>query len=338
MRPSPSRLETAYRLVRRTLKPGVVAFMNSRPVEIVVSLLFRLGITRRLLNEIYERFGPGFISGRLDYVLSRGTGGAEFQWRCRMAGRDVALPVSASVAGSWTAAKAWGWEGTQPVRAFYECHLRHTRCGTFFDVGANYGIHSYPFAANGYRCVAFEPQPVCAGYMRQVVAINGFGDFTVEQCAVGEDAADLEFFVSDWTFYSSFNRSLVERFEPATLTRVNSVSLDAYCRSHRVTPTVMKIDVEGWEWQVLTGAAGVLERARPSIVIEVFPDAPHKAGVWSWFHRLGYVAYAARVRPSRPLQSIRSEAEFLNSRGSDFFFIADPEMARRCDAEIVGFA
>ena len=335
MTPSRSLFETAYRRLRRTIKPAVVALMNGRSAAAIARSLFRHGITRTVLNEVYERFGSRFIGGRLDSVLSRGPADTEFLWKCRMGGRNVVLPVSPALAGSWPAAKSWSQESTKPIRAFYECLLRHTPRGIFFDVGANRGIHSYPFAAQGYQCIAFEPQQGCVEYMCRVNALNSFRAFTVEQCAVGEDRADLEFFVSDLTWYSSFNRSHVERYEAAKPIRVNSVSLDAYCLAHEVAPTVMKIDVEGWEWQVLTGATKVLERARPSIVIEVFPWASYRDRLWAWFLFLGYVAYAGRRRSGRPLRPIRSEEEFLKAPESDFIFVADRELSERCDADIV---
>jgi len=327
--------ETAYCFLRRTIRPPVLALMNSRSAQAVARSLFRHSVTRTVLNEVYARFGLRFIGGRLDSVLSQGPAEAEFLWRCRMGGRNVVLPVSPALAGSWSAAKSWSQESTNAIRAFYECLLRHAPRGTFFDVGANHGIHSYPFAAQCYHCIAFEPQPGCVEYMCRVNALNSFRDFTVEQCAVGEDGADLEFFVSDLTWYSSFNRSHVEGYEAARPIRVNSVSLDTYCLSHEVAPTVINIDVEGWEWQVLTGASEVLERTRPAIVIEVVPGASHKDRLWAWFRFLGYVAYTGRSRSARPLRPIRSEEEFLKATEMDFIFVADRELSERCDAEIV---
>ncbi len=318
-----------YRLLRRTIKPAVVAFLDSRFVRAVAGGLFRFGATRTLLNAAYDRIGPRFIGGRLDRILSRGGARNEFLWRSRMGGRTVILPVSPSLPGSWTAARTWSMPATAPIRTFYECQLQHASGGIFFDVGANYGIHSYPFAAQGYRCVAFEPQPLCVEYMRRVGALNDFREFTMEQCAVGEDKADVEFFVSDGTWFSSFDRALVERFQLARSTRVNSVSLDTYCRSSRSALTVMKVDVEGWEWQVLMGGAGIIEHTRPSIVVEVFSWAPHKARLWAWFRSLGYLAFAARERSVPPLRPIDRKEEFLEATESDFIFLADRELAER---------
>lgn len=154
-----------------------------------------------------------------------------------------------------------------------------------------------------YHCIAFERRPGCVEYMCRVNAINSFRDFTVEQCAVGEDRADLEVFVSDLTWYSSFNRSHVEGYEAARPIRVNSVSLYTYCLSHEVAPTVIKIDI-----------------------LKYLPGTSHKDRLWARFHFLGYVACTGRSRVARPLRQIRSEGEFLKATEMDFIFVANREL------------
>lgn len=55
----------------------------------------------------------------------------------------------------------------------------------------------------------------------------------------------------------------------------NSISIDEYTKSNS-PPDVIKIDVEGEEYEVLKGAEKTLEKHHPSLIIEVHPgvDAP----------------------------------------------------------------
>ncbi len=334
--PRRGKLASMLRLGRRLVKPVALGILNSRLAGALALALFRQRASREVLNRIYQRYGPHLVGGRLHASLSRGAFKADFLWSCRMVGHRVLLPVSPALPGSWWAATSWTWDGMLGLRTFYEFYATRRTHGTFFDVGANVGVHSYPFAALGYRCVAFEPQPGCADYMRRVAALNAFRHFQVEECAVGEDRQDLEFFVSDTTGYSSFSRSLVERFEVARPTRVDSVSLDTYCRMHQITPSIMKVDVEGWEWHVLSGAERVINESRPTVAIEVFPWASHKQALWSWCDSFGYRVFAVCARLERPLRSMHSSTDFMAATGADYILIADQDLAAQCGESLVG--
>jgi hypothetical protein len=48
-------------------------------------------------------------------------------------------------------------------------------------------------------------------------------------------------------------------------------TLDTYCREHGLSPTIIKIDVEGLEAEVLAGARSILEQSRPFLLIEINP-------------------------------------------------------------------
>jgi len=52
---------------------------------------------------------------------------------------------------------------------------------------------------------------------------------------------------------------------------VRVATLDTYCREQGLSPTVIKIDVEGLETEVLAGARTILEQSRPCLLIEINP-------------------------------------------------------------------
>jgi chemotaxis response regulator CheB len=72
-------------------------------------------------------------------------------------------------------------------------------------------------------------------------------------------------------------------------------TLDSYCANQRLRPDVLKIDVEGAEVSVLTGARDILSRARPVVFLSVHPR--HMVELGTGVHELqaliaeaGYVA------------------------------------------------
>lgn len=56
------------------------------------------------------------------------------------------------------------------------------------------------------------------------------------------------------------------------------LSLNDYCHEKRVTPGVVKIDVEGWELSVLKGAAHLFSLPETIILVEMHPYAWYSAG------------------------------------------------------------
>jgi FkbM family methyltransferase len=59
------------------------------------------------------------------------------------------------------------------------------------------------------------------------------------------------------------------------LIRVPSISLDSFVANGRPFPDLMKIDVEGAEYEVLTGAATMISMARPVIFLATHGERIH---------------------------------------------------------------
>ncbi|WP_074121297.1 FkbM family methyltransferase [Bradyrhizobium sp. AS23.2] len=115
-----------------------------------------------------------------------------------------------------------------------------------FDVGANIGARSELMLDLGARVVAFEPQPDLA---REVRARGN--RITVVQSAVGARPGSAELFLTTSTGMAS----LKPNWQLSNLTgkiAVPVTTLDAEISKHGV-PSFCKIDVEGFEVEVLKG-------------------------------------------------------------------------------------
>ncbi len=291
------------------------------------SFLLRSAILRVAANWAYEHLGPKVATG-LNLLFADSQIVQEFHWRCHFGGRTFFLPVFPELHRSWHNARLWRWGGNRSIRRFYEFYLRSHPEGIFFDVGANDGIHTYPFAVSGYRCVCFEPQESCAAYVRRVCQLNGFEAVSVEHCAVSSiDQEAFDFFIGESSWYSSFVCDHVARWgdEPHRTT-VRSVALDSYCRAHNLRPTLIKIDVEEAEWEVLDGARNTFHEWHPDALVEVIADPDQRGRIWAFFEPLGYACYSLQGDPRRPLAEVRTKAEFLRGDGKsplgDYIFVS----------------
>ncbi len=162
-----------------------------------------------------------------------------------------------------------------------------------FDVGANLGNRSKLFLRLGARVVGFEPQASCADFLARILGADP--SFTLERKALGANPGHTEMMVSNSHTISSLSGPWVEavkesgRFHDCSWDRRQPVevdTLDAAIRRHGM-PSFIKIDVEGYEAEVLAGLSvaprwlsfeftpEILESAATCIdrLAEIAPDA-----------------------------------------------------------------
>jgi FkbM family methyltransferase len=167
--------------------------------------------------------------------------------------------------------------------------------GTFVDVGTNRGqiLREAVRLAPAGRHVAFEPIPALA---EELAA--SFPDVDCRQLALGARAEVAEFchFTSldGWSGLQRSPEISDERGHPQYI-EVQVSTLDS--ELSELHPSVIKIDVEGAELQVIDGARAVLSRAAPVVIFEHVAAAAQLYGsqsgsLWDRFTELGYRVFA----------------------------------------------
>jgi FkbM family methyltransferase len=155
----------------------------------------------------------------------------------------------------------------RPVQAMLGQLLRAG--DVFFDVGAHLGF----FTMLGARlvgpagtAVAFEPHAASVDALRSNVELNGFTNVIVVPEAVSAETG-TGFLVGRTAALTA----LVEAdAEPGSGQPVRTTSIDDFVSAHPdLIPTVIKIDVEGHEVEVLRGMHGTLSGHQPVILCEM---------------------------------------------------------------------
>jgi FkbM family methyltransferase len=142
-----------------------------------------------------------------------------------------------------------------------------------YDVGANIGVFSLYAGSRGHRVVAFEPVAANYAVLNRNIEINGLGGRVTAFCVALDqrDGTGALFLENTHAGVSSqFERRLeATRFEQGAV----SFALDTLLAGGRLPfPDHLKIDVDGTEGRILTGAARTLaDRRLKSIQIELSP-------------------------------------------------------------------
>lgn len=123
---------------------------------------------------------------------------------------------------------------------------------TILDIGASTGVFAVYAAASAprSRVVSFEPMPSAFALLQANVALNGFGDrVQVHHAAVAPETGEIDLFV-DGLFFPSLVK------EGTSSVRVPAISLADLIERHAPDGVdLLKIDVEGAEYDVFYGAA-----------------------------------------------------------------------------------
>jgi FkbM family methyltransferase len=178
----------------------------------------------------------------------------------------------------------------------------------FLDVGANIGWYSLILARTArarIRILAFEPDPLNFALLSENVRLNGCDAVRPIPKAV----ADVE---GTKTLYRYANKnlgrhSLLPINDKGTV-EVQTVTLDAFLAREGIDPrrvAFMKVDVEGYEFPVLTGAGKLLETV-PVVLCEYSPGYMRRGGMepqalLALFHEKGFAPHELREGALRPL-------------------------------------
>ena len=168
----------------------------------------------------------------------------------------------------------------------------------FCDVGANVGSYTIlAAAAIGAKCIAFEPIESSYIQLRRNIEVNRVADLVdIRHMAVGRLPGNLTLTSGKDTM----NHVIVDNTS-SPITSKESVSVDSldHALAQRV-PLLLKVDVEGWEYEVLQGSMSTLHNPDLLAIIVELNKSGRRYGVSDeTIHRLlmdnGFSAY--RYKP-----------------------------------------
>lgn len=142
----------------------------------------------------------------------------------------------------------------------------------YLDVGANIGLMAIPILKSNYSCtvVSFEPSPNSVSYIKRTLQDSHLKDrWHLIEKGVGSKPGSLEFCFSlkELGAYDGFRSTNRMPMSGKTTVPVTTIDLE-WKKQGKPRVSVIKIDVEGAEMEVLKGAIECIEQEKPSILIE----------------------------------------------------------------------
>jgi FkbM family methyltransferase len=138
------------------------------------------------------------------------------------------------------------------------------------DIGGHLGgvaIALSRLVAEGGRVYTFEPNREMWPHLLQNLELNNANNVSHIPLACFSESGNLKKFYSEPSFYKA-GSGLMRELEGAKSFDVVTIAVDDFCRVNNLSPSFMKIDVEGAEIHVLKSAAKILDTIRLPIILE----------------------------------------------------------------------
>lgn len=184
---------------------------------------------------------------------------------------------------------------------------------TVLDIGANIGAQTLQLArlvGSDGRVLAFEPTAFAFAKLRRNLQLNPqiAGRVTALQCFLtGGDGDALPSSVySSWALQRSAEAHEKHLGVPMATAGARTATLDRVLAEHSIESVdLVKLDVDGFECDVLAGASDMIRRSRPTFVMEIMPYGLVEQGanldqLLNFFIPSGYRLYDERSEAPLP--------------------------------------
>ena len=187
-----------------------------------------------------------------------------------------------------------------------------------WDIGANIGFYTCLLASqveNTGAVVAFEPAAHTCGYLHENISLNQFTNVTVVNKGIGDKAEQRNLYYSEAALTEGTASLKYTEGRAAS----ESVTLDTidHLISALPPPNFIKIDVEGYQLEVLRGGASCLKTYAPLLMAELKDVGETNRGDFSEIEKhitdLGYSLYEIGK------YSLKRCAHISDSRRRNFF-------------------
>ncbi|MEM6525804.1 MAG: FkbM family methyltransferase [Bacteroidota bacterium] len=154
----------------------------------------------------------------------------------------------------------------------------------FLDLGAHVGYYSMLYRQLNSKgtIYAFEPLPDNIVYLNKHIEMNGMSDINVVNAAVSDVSTILKFDIG--------KSSVAGKLSEEGNVEVQCVSLKKWIAEKGIEPDLIKMDIEGHEFNVLKHISDYLKTMRPALFLSTHGDTLHTQCI-NLLKELGYLDF-----------------------------------------------
>jgi FkbM family methyltransferase len=145
---------------------------------------------------------------------------------------------------------------------------------TVYDVGAFQGLLTLFFSRTSRQVISYEPNSMNRARLMENLKLNEVTNVRIRPFGLGSHAQTAQMVYSPlMSGGASLEQKTADQLRQARGVQAEQIqitTLDGDIAEERLPqPDFIKVDVEGWELEVLKGARGTLENVRPSLFLEM---------------------------------------------------------------------
>ncbi len=157
----------------------------------------------------------------------------------------------------------------------------------FYDIGSNWGHYALHLGSNKLftgQIFAFEPHPESFKDLKDIISqANLTHMINCYEIAISDSNGDANIFLPDKIHSGTATISNSKSGIKIQQRKIDDLDLPS--------PTFIKMDVEGFEYQALKGAKNKIEKIKPIIIFESHKRIPETFKPFDFLKEAGYVFY-----------------------------------------------
>ncbi len=184
-----------------------------------------------------------------------------------------------------------------------------------FDVGANLGETTLNFAkliGSKGKVYSFEPDPINYKALQTNLKLNNFNNISLNLIGLGNTKGKFKIHTLDES-NKGMNRIVLTPESNGEYREIEVTTIDTYTKDNNITKLdLIKIDVEGFEFNVLKGATNSLKMFSPKLFIELDDQnlRDQKSNAQELVSFL--MGYGYEIKNAETNQKINTQTNFTN--------------------------
>ena len=229
---------------------------------IIKKILTLIGLhqfLRQILTQIHQKNKKKLLSPYQN----------ESRWTLQIEDVKVHYDVEDPYSKSWFFPRYANGKIHEPaVTRFFIDHIEND--SIVLDIGGHLGYFTCLagiLAKNGQVHV-FETAPNCIPLIEKNILLNHLDNIVIVHAAVSNTNESVRILARE----EPDPGLMIKSKEDGPSMKIKGIKLDDYIHDHHIIPDLIKIDVEGAEWQVLSGMTETLKQKNLKLLVEVHPE------------------------------------------------------------------